>query len=190
MRNAGREALSSAPLAGPGSFDAKVTTAAQAARLESLARFGPPLGKVWQPIGDDKAEEPSAQTLVPNPWTILTLTPPPALDPKAEVAVDFPEKASDLPHGIAERMWVSDDPVTAAAWHGSILPETDADLWLAAGFAEYEKVVALENALKARSGGKLTATDRARIDVVMYGHRSGWLAAECSCSAAFSYCDI
>ena len=29
------------------------------------------------------------------------------------------------------------------AWHGTILPKTDADVWLAAAFADYERIVAL-----------------------------------------------
>ena len=36
------------------------------------------------------------------------------------------------------------------AWHGTLLPKTDADVWLATAFADYERIVALENAFRKR----------------------------------------
>ena len=54
--------------------------------------------------------------------------------------------ARDDGHGPAET-----DRERSPAWHGTILPETDADTWLAAAFADYERIVALEQALKARA---------------------------------------
>src|SRR5207249_87676 len=67
---------------------------------------------------------------------------------------------------------------TAPAWHGTILPKTDADVWLAAAFADYEKIVSLEKALKKKAkDGQLTAEDRDRIAVELYAHRSNYSAA-------------
>ena len=63
------------------------------------------------------------------------------------------------------------DPPTVAAWHGTILPKTDADVWLAAGFAEYERIVVLETALKKESGGKLSQTDRDKLAIAINTHR-------------------
>ena len=40
------------------------------------------------------------------------------------------------------------------AWHGTILPATDADTWLAAAFADYERVVSLEQSLEAKAQGR------------------------------------
>src|SRR5207245_1875779 len=67
---------------------------------------------------------------------------------------------------------------TAPAWRGTLLPKTDADVWLAAAFAEYEKIVSLEQALKKRAkDGKLTPEDRDRIALELFAHRSNYLAA-------------
>jgi hypothetical protein len=62
------------------------------------------------------------------------------------------------------------DPVLQPAWHGTLLPESDADVWLAAGFPLYERIVALENGLRARhDDGKLTAADRERLELALFG---------------------
>ena len=37
------------------------------------------------------------------------------------------------------------------AWHGTLLPQTDADIWLAAAFADYERIVAHERELRGDS---------------------------------------
>ena len=73
-----------------------------------------------------------------------------------------------------------DDPEihTVAAWHGTILPKTDADVWLAAGFADYERIVALEEALKKKSDGKLTKADRDRLAVAINAYRANGEAAQ------------
>lgn len=63
----------------------------------------------------------------------------------------------------------------AAAWNGTLLPQTDGDIWLAAAFAEYEKIVALENAL--RKNGELKPADRDRIAVELFQYRSSYLTA-------------
>ncbi|HEY1379672.1 MAG TPA: hypothetical protein VGF55_22910, partial [Gemmataceae bacterium] len=57
----------------------------------------------------------------------------------------------------------------------TILPKADADAWLAAGFAEYERIVALEKAL-GDSGGKLTDAERDRLAVALNAYRSRYLA--------------
>src|SRR5207247_1604276 len=60
------------------------------------------------------------------------------------------------------------------AWHGTVLPRTDADLWLATAFAGYEKVVALENYLRERSGGKLTPADRDQVALALFACRADY----------------
>src|SRR5262249_15358893 len=66
----------------------------------------------------------------------------------------------------------------ATAWHGTILPETDADLWLATAFADYERIVAHEKAIKARVGnGKLGIRDRERLALDVFAPTSRYLAA-------------
>lgn len=103
-----------------------------------------------------------------NPWTVLRpLTP---ANGTAVAAVDLHDKVQSE---------AGDDDAgthTVAAWNGTILPKTDADAWLAAGFAEYERIVALEKAL-AESGGKLTEAERDRLAVALNAYRSRYLAA-------------
>lgn len=64
------------------------------------------------------------------------------------------------------------------AWRGTILPVSDADIWLAAAFADYEPIVALQIALRAKIGTKtLPKGDRERIDLAMFAPHSHYAAA-------------
>ena len=63
--------------------------------------------------------------------------------------------------------------INPPAWHGTILPESDADIWLAAAFADYERIVAREKAIKAHaSGGKLGIRDRERLALALFAPTS------------------
>jgi hypothetical protein len=160
----GRLAFTTPPLAAIHSLDAKYTTSAMAKDMKTWALFGPPLGKNWEPTKEEREKFPSIRPLVSNPWAVLGPERP-ATNGTAVAAIDLHDKVQ------AES---SDDDAeihTVAAWHGTILPKTDADTWLAAGFAEYERIVALEIALKKQSDGKLTATDRDRLAVALNAHR-------------------
>lgn len=64
-------------LALPHSLDAKVTTTALAKDLATLALYGPPTGKEWRPNAEDNQNHPGIKPLVPHPWTVLTVNPPP-----------------------------------------------------------------------------------------------------------------
>ena len=66
-----------------------------------------------------------------------------------------------------------DDPQTTAAWHGTLLPKTDAESGCR-GFAQYERIVALENALRKRSKGELTAADRERLAVALFAYAANY----------------
>jgi hypothetical protein len=64
------------------------------------------------------------------------------------------------------------------AWNGTLLPKADADIWLAAAFADYEKTYAREKAYRRRGGEKgMSEEDADRIAVELYGYRSNYLAA-------------
>jgi len=64
------------------------------------------------------------------------------------------------------------------AWRGTLLPKTEADDWLAAGFAEYERVIALENACRLEAkGGKLSRTAQDLVDRALFAHESRWQTA-------------
>ena len=161
------------PLSAHPSLDAKVTTADQAKRLESYALFGPPYGAVWVPSAHDRERVPKIQALVPNDWAVLTATAPAASD--AMKVADITDRADAGRHSVAA------DPPTTPAWHGTLLPRSDADIWITAGFAGYERVVALENALRRQSDDKLTDSDQKRVELALFRYRSDYHAAKAAC---------
>jgi hypothetical protein len=175
----GKLAFTTPPLAAYHSVDAKFTTTDLAKQLKTWALFGPPLGRTWQPGPEEQKRYPEIRPLVSNPWTILCpqqLAPAPSL-----AAVDVPESL-DTPLRSAARL-EEDRPLhTVPAWHGTLLPKTDADIWLAAAFANYERIVAREHAVRehhakgSSNGGSLTSRDRDRLAAQLYGYRSGYLA--------------
>ena len=68
-----------------------------------------------------------------------------------------------------------DSPPTVPAWHGTILPRTDGDVWLAAAFAEYEHIAALENAYRQRAAdGKLSDSERDRLSLDLNSYRTAF----------------
>ena len=68
--------------------------------------------------------------------------------------------------------------INPPAWHGTILPASDADVWLAAAFADYERIVARENAIKAHAAGdKLGVRDRERLALALFAPTSRYLTA-------------
>jgi hypothetical protein len=161
----GKKAYSGAPLAKLHSLDAKVTTSVLAKGLRSHALFGPPYGRVWEPEPWQKETYKIIRPLVPNDWTVIAAAEPAKAD---KVAVDLSGRlASPAPA-----------PPTVAAWHGTLLPKSDADVWLTAAFARYERVVATEHALRERSGGKLTAADRREIELALFRYRTDYLSAK------------
>lgn len=131
----GKLAFRTPPLAAHPSLDAKVTTADMAKKLESHALFGPPYGRVWLASQREEDKYDGVRDFVPNDWTVLTPAAPPRSAPVA--AVDLDADRLPQPYHV---------PHTAPAWVGTVLPRTDADVWLASGLAAYERVVALENA--------------------------------------------
>ena len=161
----GKLAYSGPPLAKLHSLDAKVTTSALAKDLQAHALFGPPYGRVWDPEPWQKEKYPDIRPLVPNDWTVLTTAEPGKTD---RVAVDLDGKPAPAP---------SPPPPTVPAWHGTLLPRTDADVWLTAGFAGYERLVALETARREKSGGKPSAADRREYELGLFRYRTDYLSA-------------
>jgi len=173
----GKEAFTTPPIAAYHSLDAKFTTTDLARDLKTWALFGPPLGRTWQPTREEHARYPEITPLVSNPWTVLHTGAPPHGD-DSPVAVDLPERADVLTKTTTSQA-EQDKPVpTRPAWHGTLVPKTDADCWLAAAFADYERIVSLEAGLRERSEhGHLGANDRDRLAVELFSHRAGYLAA-------------
>jgi hypothetical protein len=165
----GKLAFTTPPLAAIHSCDAKFTTTEMAKELKTWALFGPPLGRTWQPTQEEREKYPAVQPMVGNPWTVLHPGAPPKTSAEGD-AVDL----HDTDGGATRVRSQADDPPTEAAWHGTLLPKADADVWLAVGFARYERIVALEKALQKRSGGKLTAADQERLAVALFAPRSSY----------------
>src|SRR5262249_44607961 len=63
------------------------------------------------------------------------------------------------------------------SWHGTLLPKTDADIWLATAFANYHKIVALEKSLRRKGDGTLSQADQEQLAVARNAYRSEFLAA-------------
>jgi hypothetical protein len=181
----GKLAFTTPPLAAYHSLDAKFTTTDLAKQNKSWALFGPPLGRTWQPTFEERQRYPEIRPLVHNPWTILHSSPPAKANPEEKLAVDLETGRK----GSAKKVVAKNDsadqgeedvfpqpPGNVPAWHGTILPKSDADIWLATGFANYERIVALEKSLRS-SSQPLSRSARERIGVELYVHRSSALAA-------------
>ena len=64
------------------------------------------------------------------------------------------------------------------AWHGTLLPQGEADVWLATAFAEYERIYSREKMLRGKDGKKdLTPADRDSLAVDLFRYRSDYLTA-------------
>ncbi len=160
----GFEAFTTAPLCSSRALDAKFTTAEMADRLESYGIYGPPRGQVWEPTDAERDLYPEIGPLLPHDWTLLSAQAPPAPSAGQPKAVDLegPSARGSAPSLDARR---------PPAWHGTILPASDADLWLAAAFADYERIVALEKALGDRR------RDRSQIQQALFAPLSKYLSA-------------
>jgi hypothetical protein len=163
----GKLAFTTPLLAAYSSVDAKFTTGAMAKRLETWALFGPPMGRTRQPRFDQRNDFPEIRPLVSNPWTVLTGAAPAKSQQEAPHAVDLHNPSgSKLPE-------VSLDPSepslhTTPAWRGTLLPASDADIWLVSAFSAYERYVAMEKALRRQS----VPNKRDRLAVALLGFRS------------------
>jgi Phospholipase B len=167
----GFTAFTTPPLAAAHSLDAKFTTTALAQDLAAWARFGPPLGRTWEPAESERLRHPSIRPLVGNDWTILRVAAPTG---DQVPAVSKPVDLARLTPAETERAAGEHRP----AWHGTVLPETAADTWLAAAFADYERIVAEEKAVRARSRGALPGKrDQEGLALALFGPTSQYLAA-------------
>jgi hypothetical protein len=171
----GKLAFTTPPLAAYHSLDAKFTTTDLAKDLKSWALFGPPLGRTWEPTADEHSKFPEVRPMVSNPWTILRANPPAKAPADLIVAVDLKGIQSRIVQVAQEEQ---EKPLpTVPAWFGTLLPKTAADAWLAAGFSDYERYVALESALwKRNKSDSLTQDDKDRLAVQLFQYQSEFLA--------------
>jgi hypothetical protein len=177
----GKVAFTTPPLAAFHSVDAKFTTTDLAKELKTWALFGPPLGRTWQPTFDERQRFPEVQPLVSNPWAILHASAPAREKEPIPLALDLhnPEDGQrklDARPDREERTRREGRRFSEAqslpAWHGTLLPRSDADTWLVTAFANYERIVATENALLRQGDGKLSPEDRDRLAVALFAYRS------------------
>jgi hypothetical protein len=166
-------AFTTPPLAAYHSIDAKFTTTDLAKQLRTHAEFGPPLGRVWEPSPHEARTYPEIRPLVPNPWTILIPDAPAETKANGAKAIDIAEKIGQYPKSLG----VAGHPLTVAAWHGTILPKADGDLWLASAFAEFERLAAMERAYREENnGGDLNNHQRARMALERNRYRTACAA--------------
>jgi hypothetical protein len=182
-----RLAFTTAPLCSSSSVDAKFTTATLARNVQSWALFGPPREHTWMPTLEESRKFRDITPLVSNPWTVLGS----AIQPSSPslAGADLPPSPVDLhdatgEHAVAGLLGPSKDkgrddvpPPTKPAWHGTLLPGTDADLWLASAFAEYEGTVSLEHGYAdAEPNKSLTSADYDKLAPSLFAARSSYFA--------------
>jgi hypothetical protein len=174
----GKIAFTTPPLAAYSSLDAKFTTTDMAKELKSWALFGPPLGRTWQPSFDEKQRYPEVQPLVSNPWAVLTAAAPAKVESKGTNVVDLGGAFDAVKKPVTRRRRDVEHVIPEAAWRGTLLPKSDADVWLATAFADYEPIFSHERRMKDQStDGKLSDSDKEQIAVELFGYRSRYLAA-------------
>jgi hypothetical protein len=133
------------------SLDAKYTTSDLAAQFKTWATFGPPIGPTWQPRASELRLFPEIQPLVCHPWVVLDAAAPAERpDPDAPVVDLHDPEGTELP----SRLKREPELETPAAWRGTLLPKSDADIWLTTGFANYERYASLEKALRGQPAGR------------------------------------
>lgn len=162
-------AFTTPPLSAFPSLDAKFTTAALAKDLKSWALFGPPLGHTWDPTQAERERYPGVRPLVPNDWALLTVESPAPGKSRAVDLVSSPKRDSAEPE-----LGYNSPP----SWRGTLLPKSDADVWLAAAFADYERIVTREQAVRKGAGSRpLNQAEQDVLDVSLFAPRSRYLTA-------------
>jgi hypothetical protein len=121
-----KEFSASDVLTGPTALDAKFTTTALAKEMKTWAVFGPPTGKTRNPTKNEKKKYPEIKPLVKNDWTVLGAMPPPLHAANRTAPVLKAAKETAEPDII---------------WRGTLLPQSDGDLWLAIAFADYHDLL-------------------------------------------------
>lgn len=162
--DAARRMLTTPEIVSAYAVDAKYTNREMASALQTWASFGPPVGSVWRPTGIERKKFSAIKPLVHNPWTVLTSNPP---APGNNVC------PADRPNLFKPPERPPDGKAEEPAWHGTLLPANDSDIWLTTAFANYERIVAMEKKRKQRSGnGALRREDLQELGVELSYYRS------------------
>jgi hypothetical protein len=159
-------AFRTAPLVSASTMDAKIATAGMASNLMVWAAIGKPNQREWVPAQWEKENYAKNDGMYPSGYHLFPAEPSESLrapiqeNEKARLATPTaPEKLATS----AEEKHVS---YADRLWKGWILPASDSDIWLAAGSAAYQRVLAskeLDKAISAQRakyrGLKLAADD-------------------------------
>ena len=190
-----RRAFGQPPLATGASCDCKFTTADMALQMKSVAHWGDPYGQLWEAAPDEQAKFPDEKPIVPGDWTVMTPAPPVLVGGAATTAVDLKNSSGDESSGADSSANGAEPPEPEPVWHGTILPASDGDIWLASAFARYHGFMAREKQMftqheqeKARdvdaskdkdksedpnkSGGDLTQDEKDELAVDLFGFRA------------------
>jgi hypothetical protein len=167
----GKLAFTTPPLAAYHSVDAKFTTSDMAKELKTWALFGPPLGRTWHPTFEDRQKYPEIQPMVGNPWAVLNASPPEGKQLPLAIDLHNPETGKRVS---AERK-ATGETTTVAAWHGTLLPQSDADVWLATAFAAYEPIAALDNAFRKENHSSLTSAEKDTVAVHLFAYKTDYM---------------
>ncbi len=166
--NFGREAFTTAPIASYTSVDAKFTTTDMAKELKTVAMYGPPMGRSWQPTPSERERFPAIRPMLTNPWTIIHSTAP---------ASSKDPLATDL-GGPRHEEKVSGGDGNNPGWHGTIFPKNDADTWLAVAFADYERFFSREfKQMEAAKDHCLCEADKRQSLHDLFNPRANYLLA-------------
>jgi Phospholipase B/S-layer like family, C-terminal region len=149
--------------------DAKYTNTDLGLKFKSWATFGPPVGTIRRPNKLETQNFPGIKPLISNPWVMLSTNIPIPDQETLEPATDLfdPNKKNVF------QTPPDEIPVLLPAWHGTLLPAKDADIWLTTAFANYERIVALENALRQKASDHLLQPDDLdQLGIELFYHRS------------------
>jgi hypothetical protein len=153
--NFARRVLTKPELVSVIAVDAKYTNTDLGLQFKSWATFGPPLGTIRRPNKLENQNFPGIKPLISNPWVMLSTN---TSIPEQEIS----EPAADLFDPNTKNVFQApqvESPVLLPAWHGTLLPTNDGDIWLTTAFANYERIVALENSLRQKATDHLLQPD-------------------------------
>lgn len=165
-------ALTKPELASAYGVDAKYTTTDLAKKFQSWGTFGPPVAGIWRPTITEKQNFPHIKPLVSNPWVLLSTSKTVKSKDSSVVTVDLfdPEDKKTIFKKQEQEEETTED---VPAWYGTLLPKTDADIWLVTAFANYERIVKKENSLRRGSKNQTLTSDQLDdLAVEIFYHRS------------------
>jgi len=152
-----RRVVTTPALVSAHAVDAVYTTSDLGLQLRSWGCFGPPVGIMRTASFGERQRFPEIRSLIVNPWTVLHAGPP-APDEQDVQAADL----HDPVEGGFTVVGPSIDPPLPPLWHGTLLPASDADIWLSISFAACHPLAIREKYLAAKA--KKSGIDRRGLD--------------------------